>query len=396
MKLTISPRGLPPRRHLISQPRTTQATGEQDASVRSATPPRGRMSHPMAFVWRRQPPGMRRATPLREAPVAMSNHLHQHTHTHKHSHLTLRLSTHQHMWKEAPSSPDPRPTALQTNQSWGLLLYRTPAGLAPAAQTAPGFLFPARLLRAAQSIDPSKKLPGLCRPTQHQIAETAHTPVLPVLPLLLVSNVAHRPVRSRVSRLPTLANQGAVRAHPFVLSGGRPAHHALRSRQPSIPAPSAPAPSAPIKPAGNTQGPGFHPTSRPDAPSQRPLGPLRAGNANRHPSNVLIHGSPRELPHPAARSPRPPAVVERVWRIQRTAPPSPKTMEPGASRAIDAGESAPTVPDKGMPGPHPLTPSTLRASGQPPFDRSTMERLTDEVARNIEKRLRIERERRGL
>jgi hypothetical protein len=31
-----------------------------------------------------------------------------------------------------------------------------------------------------------------------------------------------------------------------------------------------------------------------------------------------------------------------------------------------------------------------------PLDRGLVERLTDEVARNIEKRLRIERERRGL
>ncbi|WP_374476767.1 hypothetical protein [Zoogloea sp.] len=75
-------------------------------------------------------------------------------------------------------------------------------------------------------------------------------------------------------------------------------------------------------------------------------------------------------------------------------------MNSGASRTIAATDSAPTAPSKSVLEPHQLTPSKPQASSQPPFlppfDRSLMERLTDEVARNIEKRLRIERERRGL
>lgn len=385
MKLTISPRGLPPRPPLTGQVRITPRTGGHDAPIAPITTACGKTSRPMALVWRRVP-RMQMAPSPRGTPATTSNHLHLHTHVH--SHLALHLATHHHALKNTPHRLDPRSIAPQADPGRGLL-RRIRDRKAPAAQASPCIRIPARLPRAAQPIGRSETLPGNYRPDQGKPPGMA---LAPLLQARLAPGEALLPTRPLASPRPALANQSTFRAHPLVLSRYRPALRARRGLLPPMLAPSAP-----LTPANSTQWPNFRSTGQPVNQSPRPF---RARNANRHPTDRLIHGSPRGTPHPTVRSTGPHAVVERVWRTERATPPAPEHLESGASRAITATDSAPTVPSRSAPGPHPLTPSQPQASGRPPistpFDRSLMERLTDEVARNIEKRLRIERERRGL
>jgi len=87
-----------------------------------------------------------------------------------------------------------------------------------------------------------------------------------------------------------------------------------------------------------------------------------------------------------------PSAVEKVWQTSASAM---REMAPLSTRApMPPGHHHAVAPQPQAAQP-PVTPHTA-ASTNPPLDRRLVERLTDEVARNIEKRLRIERERRGL
>lgn len=87
-----------------------------------------------------------------------------------------------------------------------------------------------------------------------------------------------------------------------------------------------------------------------------------------------------------------PSAVEKVWQTSASVL---RDITPLSARAPMPPAHHDAVAPQPQAAQPPVTPHCA-ASTNMPLDRGLVERLTDEVARNIEKRLRIERERRGL